>query len=143
MEVIPFLVLAVGVDNMCILVHAVKRQSLDFPLEVQISNALVEVGPSITLASLSERPGTSLQPYLAAARPDLRTTSTCRGRGCGEEKTHRQRSCLQRKLLMKVNAKLPKRVPEFLHISAIDMVTRKPVLESSFMKLALVQTIRA
>ncbi|CAI8600204.1 unnamed protein product [Vicia faba] len=54
MEVIPFLVLAVGVDNMCILVHAVKRQQLDFPLERRISNALVEVGPSITLASLSE-----------------------------------------------------------------------------------------
>nr|CAN68425.1 hypothetical protein VITISV_038862 [Vitis vinifera] len=44
----------VGVDNMCILVHAVKRQSLDLPLEGRISNALVEVGPSITLASLSE-----------------------------------------------------------------------------------------
>nr|XP_011465571.1 PREDICTED: Niemann-Pick C1 protein-like [Fragaria vesca subsp. vesca] len=54
MEVIPFLVLAVGVDNMCILVHAVKRQPLTLPLEVRISNALVEVGPSITLASLSE-----------------------------------------------------------------------------------------
>lgn len=54
MEVIPFLVLAVGVDNMCILVHAVKRQSLELPLEGRISNALVEVGPSITLASLSE-----------------------------------------------------------------------------------------
>ncbi|KAE9586676.1 putative protein patched/dispatched [Lupinus albus] len=54
MEVIPFLVLAVGVDNMCILVHAVKRQQLDLPLEGRISNALVEVGPSITLASLSE-----------------------------------------------------------------------------------------
>ncbi|XP_038715394.1 NPC intracellular cholesterol transporter 1 isoform X3 [Tripterygium wilfordii] len=74
MEVIPFLVLAVGVDNlcilvhalliclsnqvgvdnMCILVHAVKRQPMDLPLEVQISNALVEVGPSITLASLCE-----------------------------------------------------------------------------------------
>ncbi|KAK9286900.1 hypothetical protein L1049_015307 [Liquidambar formosana] len=54
MEVIPFLVLAVGVDNMCILVHAVKRQPLEFPLEERISNALVEVGPSITLASLSE-----------------------------------------------------------------------------------------
>ncbi|RVW48390.1 hypothetical protein CK203_069516 [Vitis vinifera] len=39
---------------MCILVHAVKRQSLDLPLEGRISNALVEVGPSITLASLSE-----------------------------------------------------------------------------------------
>ncbi|OMO50471.1 Patched [Corchorus capsularis] len=54
MEVIPFLVLAVGVDNMCILVHAVKRQPLDLPLEGRISNALVEVGPSITLASLAE-----------------------------------------------------------------------------------------
>ncbi|XP_065864984.1 uncharacterized protein [Euphorbia lathyris] len=54
MEVIPFLVLAVGVDNMCILVHAVKRQSFELPLEECISNALVEVGPSITLASLSE-----------------------------------------------------------------------------------------
>ncbi|KAM7253416.1 hypothetical protein ACFE04_026034 [Oxalis oulophora] len=54
MEVIPFLVLAVGVDNMCILVHAVKRQSLELPLEGRISNALVEVGPSITLASLAE-----------------------------------------------------------------------------------------
>lgn len=54
MEVIPFLVLAVGVDNMCILVHAVKRQPMDLPLEGRISNALVEVGPSITLASLSE-----------------------------------------------------------------------------------------
>ncbi|CAJ1973140.1 unnamed protein product [Sphenostylis stenocarpa] len=54
MEVIPFLVLAVGVDNMCILVHAVKRQRLELPLERRISNALVEVGPSITLASVSE-----------------------------------------------------------------------------------------
>ncbi|KAB2626246.1 Niemann-Pick C1 protein-like [Pyrus ussuriensis x Pyrus communis] len=54
MEVIPFLLLAVGVDNMCILVNAVKRQPLELPLEGRISNALVEVGPSITLASLSE-----------------------------------------------------------------------------------------
>ncbi|KAJ6796269.1 Niemann-Pick C1 protein-like isoform X3 [Iris pallida] len=54
MEVIPFLVLAVGVDNMCILVHAVKRQPKDLPLEGRVSNTLVEVGPSITLASLSE-----------------------------------------------------------------------------------------
>ncbi|GER50439.1 Niemann-Pick C1 protein [Striga asiatica] len=54
MEVIPFLVLAVGVDNMCILVHAVKRQQVELPIEGRISNALVEVGPSMTLASLSE-----------------------------------------------------------------------------------------
>ncbi|KAG6508389.1 hypothetical protein ZIOFF_033763 [Zingiber officinale] len=73
MEVIPFLVLAVskvfemeffnrrltemlnvGVDNMCILVHAINRQPLELLLEERISNALTEVGPSITLASLSE-----------------------------------------------------------------------------------------
>ncbi|XP_027329526.1 NPC intracellular cholesterol transporter 1 isoform X3 [Abrus precatorius] len=54
MEVIPFLVLAVGVDNMCIIVDAVKRQPSDLPIEEQISNAMGEVGPSITLASLSE-----------------------------------------------------------------------------------------
>ena len=39
---------------MCILVHAVKRQPIEIPMEQRISNALVEVGPSITLASLSE-----------------------------------------------------------------------------------------
>jgi len=39
---------------MCILVHAVKRQPLELPLEGRVSNALVEVGPSITLASVSE-----------------------------------------------------------------------------------------
>ncbi|KAF7810729.1 NPC intracellular cholesterol transporter 1-like [Senna tora] len=54
MEVIPFLVLAVGVDNMCILVHAMKRQSTSLPIEERICNALGEVGPSITLASISE-----------------------------------------------------------------------------------------
>eukprot|EP00249_Psilotum_nudum_P020094 c27562_g2_i2 orf=166-3330(+) len=53
-EVIPFLVLAVGVDNMCIIVHAVKRQDIFLPPEVRIGNALAEVGPSITLASLAE-----------------------------------------------------------------------------------------
>lgn len=44
----------VGVDNMCILVHAVKRQKEDLNLEVRISNALGDVGPSITLSSLCE-----------------------------------------------------------------------------------------
>ncbi|CAM6128550.1 unnamed protein product [Calypogeia fissa] len=53
-EVIPFLVLAVGVDNMCILVHAVKRQDPALSREERIGNALSEVGPSITVASLSE-----------------------------------------------------------------------------------------
>ncbi|CAA6655866.1 unnamed protein product [Spirodela intermedia] len=48
------IIMEVGVDNMCILVHAVRRQPLDLSLEGRISNALVEVGPSITLASLAE-----------------------------------------------------------------------------------------
>jgi Niemann-Pick C1 protein len=39
---------------MCILVHAVKRQPEQLTLEQRISDALVEVGPSITLASLAE-----------------------------------------------------------------------------------------
>lgn len=39
---------------MCILVHAVKRQSAILPIEERISNALGQVGPSITLASISE-----------------------------------------------------------------------------------------
>ncbi|KAG0593289.1 hypothetical protein KC19_1G318700 [Ceratodon purpureus] len=53
-EVIPFLVLAVGVDNMCILVNALKRQDLNLNLEARVGLALAEVGPSITLASLAE-----------------------------------------------------------------------------------------
>eukprot|EP00250_Pteridium_aquilinum_P011541 c20139_g1_i1 orf=465-4397(-) len=53
-EVIPFLVLAVGVDNMCIIVHAVKRQDALLSTELRVGNALAEVGPSITLASLAE-----------------------------------------------------------------------------------------
>lgn len=39
---------------MCILVHAMKRQKAELNLEVRISNALGDVGPSITLASLCE-----------------------------------------------------------------------------------------
>ena len=39
---------------MCILVHTVKRQPTNFPLESRIGLAMVEAGPSITLAGLSE-----------------------------------------------------------------------------------------
>lgn len=44
----------VGVDNMCIIVDAVKRQPSNLSVEEKISNAMGEVGPSITLASVSE-----------------------------------------------------------------------------------------
>ena len=44
----------VGVDNMCIIVHAVKRQEMQLSSEMRVGNALAEIGPSITLASLAE-----------------------------------------------------------------------------------------
>lgn len=49
-----FLHWQVGVDNMCILVHALKRQDLNLNLETRVGLALAEVGPSITLASVAE-----------------------------------------------------------------------------------------
>ncbi|TPX49954.1 hypothetical protein SeMB42_g02416 [Synchytrium endobioticum] len=53
-EVVPFLVLAVGVDNIFILVHAFDRTDSDLSVEDRAGIALAEVGPSIMLASLSE-----------------------------------------------------------------------------------------
>jgi len=53
-EVIPFLVLAVGVDNIFILVHCFGRYDLSLPAEERAAMALSEVGPSITLCALSE-----------------------------------------------------------------------------------------
>jgi len=61
LEVIPFLALAVGVDNMFILAHALGRQpavdpatGVPAPLPVRVGNALAEAGPSITLAATAE-----------------------------------------------------------------------------------------
>lgn len=55
-EVIPFLVLAVGVDNLFILVHTYNR--LDKTMYKSVSestaDALGQVGPSILLTSISE-----------------------------------------------------------------------------------------
>uniref|UniRef100_A0A6G1S848 Niemann-Pick C1 protein n=1 Tax=Aceria tosichella TaxID=561515 RepID=A0A6G1S848_9ACAR len=58
-EVIPFLVLAVGVDNIFILVQALQRSThmpnqVDCTVEERISNVVGEVAPSLLLASLSE-----------------------------------------------------------------------------------------
>ena len=41
-------------DNMCILVNALKRQDLNLNVEARVGLALAEVGPSITLASMAE-----------------------------------------------------------------------------------------
>ncbi|XP_051878695.1 NPC intracellular cholesterol transporter 1 [Pristis pectinata] len=55
-EVIPFLVLAVGVDNIFIIVQAFRRdkQLLNESLDQQIGRVLGEVAPSIFLSSFSE-----------------------------------------------------------------------------------------
>lgn len=55
-EVIPFLVLAIGVDNIFIMVHTYNRldKSQYLTLEDGIGEAIGKVGPSILLTSLSE-----------------------------------------------------------------------------------------
>ncbi|KAL0279766.1 UNVERIFIED_CONTAM: hypothetical protein PYX00_001253 [Menopon gallinae] len=53
-EVIPFLILAVGVDNIFILVHTVQDMKGTDPPHELIGRALGAVGPSILLTTLSE-----------------------------------------------------------------------------------------
>lgn len=56
-EVIPFLVLAVGVDNIFIMVHAMRRTTSLNPqqsVEARVAATMAEVGPSILLSALSE-----------------------------------------------------------------------------------------
>jgi Niemann-Pick C1 protein len=56
-EVIPFLVLAVGVDNIFLIVHEFERVNLshpDEPVEQRIAKALGRMGPSILLSASTE-----------------------------------------------------------------------------------------
>lgn len=55
-EVIPFLVLAVGVDNIFILVQAFQREEMNVkvPLELRVGKLLGSVAPSILLATIAE-----------------------------------------------------------------------------------------
>ena len=53
-EVIPFFVLAVGVDNIFILVNMFERIDQSVSVDDRIVQALVHVGPSILLSSLCE-----------------------------------------------------------------------------------------
>lgn len=55
-EVIPFLVLAVGVDNLFILVHAYQRLDVKKYTSSSdaVADALAEVGPSILLTAISQ-----------------------------------------------------------------------------------------
>jgi len=54
LQVIPFLVLAVGVDNMFILAHALQQQNTRLPIPERLGRALAGAGPSITLAAACE-----------------------------------------------------------------------------------------
>ena len=56
-EVIPFLVLAVGVDNIFLIVHEFERVNVSHPdedIETRISKALGRMGPSILLSASTE-----------------------------------------------------------------------------------------
>lgn len=56
-EVIPFIVLAVGVDNIFLIVHEFERVNQSYPddqIEERISKALGRMGPSILLSATTE-----------------------------------------------------------------------------------------
>lgn len=56
-EVIPFLVLAVGVDNIFLIVHEFERVNIshaDEPVQERVARALGRMGPSILLSALTE-----------------------------------------------------------------------------------------
>lgn len=54
MEVVPFLALAIGVDNMFLLATEESLQPRSVPVRECVARALVAVGPSITLSTLCE-----------------------------------------------------------------------------------------
>jgi Niemann-Pick C1 protein len=62
MEVVPFLVLAIGVDNMFLIAAEEEVQDTDLPVEERVANALASVGPSITMST-----GCEVLAFLAAA----------------------------------------------------------------------------
>ena len=56
-EVIPFIVLAVGVDNIFLIVHEFERVNVSHPddvVETRIAKALGRMGPSILLSAITE-----------------------------------------------------------------------------------------
>ncbi|KAK4155692.1 patched family-domain-containing protein [Chaetomidium leptoderma] len=56
-DVIPFIVLAVGVDNIFLIVHEFERVNISHPddvIEVRISRALGRMGPSILFSAITE-----------------------------------------------------------------------------------------
>lgn len=56
LQVIPFLVLAVGVDNMFILANELDRTDVRLPLPERLGRTLAAAGPSISLAATAGLP---------------------------------------------------------------------------------------
>ncbi len=66
-EVIPFIVLAVGVDNIFLIVHEFERVNISHPdemVEFRIAKALGRMGPSILLSAITETIAFSLGAFV-------------------------------------------------------------------------------
>ena len=66
-EVIPFIVLAVGVDNIFLIVHEFERVNVSHPddiVEFRVAKALGRMGPSILLSALTETVAFSLGAFV-------------------------------------------------------------------------------
>lgn len=66
-EVIPFIVLAVGVDNIFLIVHEFERVNLSHPdamVEERISKAMGRMGPSILFSAITETVSFSLGAFV-------------------------------------------------------------------------------
>lgn len=66
-EVIPFIVLAVGVDNIFLIVHEFERVNVSHPddvVEIRIAKALGRMGPSILLSAITETIAFSLGAFV-------------------------------------------------------------------------------
>ena len=72
-EVIPFLVLAVGVDNIFILVNEFDRSDPEAPVEERVAQSLATVGPSILLSAVTETIAFSMGAFVTM--PAVRTFS--------------------------------------------------------------------
>ncbi|KAF9972164.1 hypothetical protein BGZ73_004767 [Actinomortierella ambigua] len=53
-EILPFMIIVVGVENINILVHAVVETSMDLPVKERVGRGLSAVGVSITMTLLAE-----------------------------------------------------------------------------------------
>jgi Niemann-Pick C1 protein len=66
-EVIPFLVLAVGVDNIFLIVHEFERVNFSYPdeeIDERVARAVGRIGPSVFLSALTETVAFSLGAFV-------------------------------------------------------------------------------